>query len=279
MASRPEAAGLLAELGAESVVVDATDGRSVDRAVAESRPQVVINQLTSLPKHYTPEAMKAAAARDREVRLEAGANLLAAARRAGARRFVASSGAYFSAPGDGLADEESPFALEATPGVAASARLMAEIENQLRRATDLETVALRYGFFYGPGTWYWPDGDMADQVRAQRFPIVGEGRGVWSFVHIEDAALATVLAVEASAPSPKYVLTDDEPSELRVLLPAFAGWIGAPDPPRVALTDSTDPDSAYYANRLRGASNARAKRELGFQPRPEPWFETHRSAA
>jgi nucleoside-diphosphate-sugar epimerase len=272
MASNAESARALSALGADPILADALDATAVEAAVVRTRPDAIVQQLTSLPKHYTPEEMRAAAERDGEVRLTGGANLLRAASAAGVRRLVASSGAYFHAAGEGLADETSPFALDATPAVAAGARLLAQIEEQLRGAPGVQTVALRCGFFYGPGTWYWTDGDMAAQVKARKYPVVGEGKAVWSFIHVEDAAQATVLAVESAAPAGVYVVTDDQPVELRVFLSAFAHWVGAAEPPREPVSPSTDPDRVTYANRLRGASNAKIKRELGFRPRTQPWL-------
>ena len=267
-----KSARTLEELGAEPVVADALDADAVAQSIRQARPEVVINQLTSLPRHYTREEMRASAARDRQLRLDGGAHLLQAARAAGARRFVTASGCYFAAPGKGLADEHAPFALDASPAVAAGAQLLAEIERLALSASGIDGVALRYGFFYGPRTWYWPDGDVADQMRAGKVPIIGGGHGVWSFVHVEDAAAATVAAMDPAHPQGIYIVTDNQPDEVRVLLPAFAQWVGAPPPREVEASADLDPDAIYYATRLRGASNAKARRELGFAPRPLAWL-------
>ena len=271
MTGRPAGAELLAALGAEPLVADALDAAAVQEAVAKARPEVVIDELTSLPKHYTPEAMKAAAPRDTRLRLEGGAHVLAAARAAGARRYLVPSGCYFYRPGSGLADEKTPFAFEGSPAVAAGARVLGEAEQRALGAAGIEAVVLRYGFFYGPGTWYRRDGDIGEQVRARRLPVVGDGTGVYSFVHIDDAAQATVAAIGRGAPG-VYNITDDEPVEMRVWLPAFARYAGAPAPPHVAPSPELDPDFVYYATRLRGAANAKARRELGFRPRPLVWL-------
>ncbi len=143
--------------------------------------------------------MAAAAEGDRRLRLEGGGNLLAAARRCGARRYVQQSSGFFLRPGPGLGDESEGLAVEASPRVAASARTYAELEARLTAAGDIEGVALRYGFFYGPGTWYHPDGASADQVRRGEVPVIGDGGGVWSWVHIDDAALATADALDRPA--------------------------------------------------------------------------------
>jgi nucleoside-diphosphate-sugar epimerase len=136
-----------------------------------------------------------------------------------------------------------------------------------------ESVALRYGFFYGPGTWYTSDGDIGEQVRQQQLPIIGDGQGVSNWVHIDDAADATVKALDCAAGA--YNIVDDNPSEQRVWLTAFARYCRAPEPPHISkqrALEAAGADAVYYATQLRGASNAKAKRELGFRPRPLEWL-------
>ena len=139
----------------------------------------------------------------------------------------------------------------------------------------MEGIALRYGFFYGPGTWFNPDGDVARQVRQQQFPIIGNGEGVWSWLHIEDAAIATVAAAERGKPG-IYLIANDQPLALHEWLPAFARWLNAPTPPRVSVEDALKSDggadAVYYGSQMRGVSNAKAKRDLNFQPRPLEWI-------
>jgi nucleoside-diphosphate-sugar epimerase len=217
--------------------------------------------------------MAAAAERDRKVRIEGNANLLAALRDARVRRYVLQSGGFWYAPGDGLADESVPFAFDASPAVAAGSRRYAELEATATGTPGIEFVALRYGFFYGPGTWYRRDGDMGEQAREHRLPIIGDGQGVWSWVHIEDAAAATAAALECRPGA--YNVVDADPTPQRIWLPAFARAVGAPMPPRIAEEEALTafgPDEVYYATRLRGASNEKAKRELNFQPRPLEWL-------
>jgi nucleoside-diphosphate-sugar epimerase len=265
----------LSDLGAEPIIADALDGPSVNNAVASVRPDVIINELTSLPKHYTAADMKAAAERDARVRLEGNRNLMAAAQQTGVRRFLVQSTGFWYAPGEGLADEGERFAYNASPAVAAGAQRYTELEAMTFGANEFDAVALRYGFFYGPGTWFMSDGDMGEQVRQQQVPIIGNGQGVWSWVHIDDAADATVRALDC-APGP-YNIVDDTPSEQRVWLTAFARHCGALDPPHVSEDQAfhaAGPDAVYYATRLRGASNAKAKRELGFLPRPLQWLSS-----
>ncbi|MEG3894227.1 MULTISPECIES: NAD(P)-dependent oxidoreductase [unclassified Microcoleus] len=270
----PEKARILAEQGVEPAIADVFDADAVKAAVIRAQPSVVIEQLTSLPKTYTPETMQAAAALNDRIRLEGGANVLAAAQAAGVRRYIRQSIAFWAIPGTGLADEETPLALDASPAVADGTRTLKEIEHRLLGNPNLEAIVLRYGFFYGPGTWYATDGDVAEQVRQQQFPIVGNGEGVWSWVHIEDAALATVAAVDRGNPG-IYLIADDRPLEVRVWLPAYAQWLNAPPPPQVSVEDAlriSGADAVYYGTQIRGVSNGKAKRELNFQPRSLEWL-------
>ena len=270
----------LREAGAEGEVANALDAQAVQVAMNKARPDTVIEELTSLPKHYTPEEMRAAADRDRTVRLEGGRNLQNAARAVGARRYIVQSTGFFYAPGPGLATEMEPLALDASPAVSASVRTYTQIEQRVLSSSDLEGVALRYGFFYGPGTWFTPDGDVANQVRDRKLAIPGSGQGVWSWVHVEDAAGATVAALECTPGV--YNIVDSDPLELSVWLPAFAAFVRAPEPPRVSEADalqSAGPDWIYYSTRLRGASNTKAKGELRFAPRKLEWLAKRGAAA
>jgi nucleoside-diphosphate-sugar epimerase len=272
--TRSERGGrLLAELGANSVIVDALNATAIRAAIDHARPDVVIDELTSLPQHYTKEALQAAFGTHRRLRLEGGANLQRAAEAMGARRYIVQSGAFLAAPGPGLAEESALFAVQASPGAAATAQMFAEVERRALRASRLEVVVLRYGIFYGPGAWFARDGDMADQARQGRIPVAGDGQGVWSFIHVEDAAAATVAALECEPGI--YNVVDDHPSELGVWLPAFAQWVGAEPPVRLSEAEAlrmAGADFVYYATRLRGASNAKARAELEFRPRQLEWL-------
>ncbi len=272
LARSPNSARVVAALGAEAVIADVLDATAVKAAIMQARPDAVINELTSLPRHYTAAEMAAAAERDRQVRIEGNKNLLAALPEVGVRRYLLQSAAFWYAPGAGLADEGEAFAFAASPAVAAGTRRYAELE-QTAAAAGVEFVALRYGFFYGPGTWFDSVGDMGEQVRRQQVPMIGDGQGVWSWVHIDDAAVATAAALEcASGP---YNVVDDDPAPQERWLPAFAHAVGAPPPPRVSEAQALSalgPDAVYYATRLRGAANGKAKRELDFRPRRLEWL-------
>jgi nucleoside-diphosphate-sugar epimerase len=269
-----EKAQALVEQGIEPAIANVFDPDAVKAAVSRAQPEVVIEQLTAYPKTYTRESMGAAAALNTRIRLEGGANVLAAAQAVGVRRYLRQSIGFWAIPGTGLADEETPLSLNASPAVAADAKIVTEIERRLLTAPNLEGIALRYGFFYGPGTWFHSDGDVANQVRQQQFPIVGSGEGVWSWLHIEDAAIATVAAAEQGSPG-VYLIANDQPLEVRVWLPAFARWLNAPPPPEISVADALQhagADAVYYGTQMRGMSNAKAKHELNFQPRSLEWL-------
>jgi len=162
--------------------------------------------------------------------------------------------------------------VDASPGVSMSAKMYTQLEARVL-SSPMEGVALRYGFFYGPNTWYYPDGGVADLVRQGQYPIVGDGMGVWSFVHIEDAAWATVAALTAEPGV--YNIVDDDPSASSVWLPAFAKAVGAPPPEHVteeAARQSAGEDAVYCGVKLSGASNAKARQQLNFKPRRLEWL-------
>jgi nucleoside-diphosphate-sugar epimerase len=208
----------LADMGAAVAHVSAFDAAVVEQALRDARTEVVIDELTSLPKD--PSEMAAAAPGDRKLRIEGGGNLHRAAFACGVRRYIQQASGFFLEPGGGLADESADLAVNASPRVALSAQTYAELEARALNAGEMDGIALRYGFFYGPGTWYHPEGASADQARRQEIPVIGDGSGVWSWVHIEDAAVATADAL--TAPPGVYNIVDDDSSPLAVWLPAFA---------------------------------------------------------
>lgn len=172
--------------GAEALIVDAFDRMAVEDALRRSKPEAVIDELTSLPKEQSE--MPKYAAGDRKLRIEGGGNLFRAAIGSGVRRYLQQSSGFFLKVAEGtLADESSPLDVNASPGVAASARTYKELEERLFSSNAIEGVALRYGFFYGPKTWYYPGEAAANMAMKQQLPVVGKGGGVSSFVHIDDA--------------------------------------------------------------------------------------------
>ena len=260
----------LREFGVEVAIADALDSDSVETALRASNAEVVIDELTAIPK--TPSELPAYAAGDRKLRIEGGGNLHRAAVACGVRRYVQQSSGFFLEAKDGLADENSPLALNASPGIAKYAQMYAQLEQRVLES-PIEGVALRYGFFYGPNTWYNPDGGAADEIRKQLFPVILGGRAKWPFVHIDDAARATVAALTADPG--RYVVVDDDVLPVSDWLPRFASFVGAPPPPVITeeqALQSAGEDAVYYQTRLCGASNAKAKRELHFAPRSREWL-------
>jgi 2-alkyl-3-oxoalkanoate reductase len=261
----------LADMGAAVAQVSAFDATAVEQALRNARAEVVIDELTSLPKE--PSEMAAAAPGDRKLRIEGGGNLHRAAMACRVRRYIQQASGFFLEPGSGLADESAGLVVNASPRVALSARAYAELEARVLNAGEMEGVALRYGFFYGPGTWYHPEGASADQARRRKVPVIGDGGGVWSWVQIEDAAIATADVL--TAPPGVYNVVDDDPSPVAVWLPAFARFVGAPPPPRITdeqARASIGEDAVYYGTKLRGATNQKAKKTFGFEPRRLEWL-------
>jgi 2-alkyl-3-oxoalkanoate reductase len=273
MTRRSERAGEIRGAGAEAAVCDAFDGDALERAVAAARPEVVVHEMTSLPSRIDPRRAETYEATNR-VRTEGTANLIAAASSAGVRRLVAQSIAFVYAPvGPMVVDEEAPVTA-GTPGhLGAAMDAMLDCERQVLGIDGIDGLVLRYGYFYGPGTSFARDGTMAEDVRRRRFPIVGSGEGRMSFVHVEDAAAVTVVACERGAPG-VYNVCDDEPAPMREWIPVYAEAIGAKRPLRVPAWLArlvAGKTIARMMTGLRGASNAKAKRELGWQPRHPSW--------
>lgn len=258
--------------GAEPVVCDVLDAAAVRDAVVAAKPEAVIHHLTDLPQRMTPKAMNEGLEATARLRTEGTANLVAAAREAGARRFVAQSVAFAYAPkATGLHEESDPLWVD---GIAAgTGGAVAELERQVTTAEEIEGLALRFGFWYGPGTAYASDGHWADEARRRRLPIVGGGTGVWSFVHVDDVATATIAALERGEPG-AYNVVDDDPAPSREWIPAFAEAVGAKPPlrlPAFVARIAAGQYAVYMSRDVRGASNEKAKRELGFEPRWPSW--------
>jgi nucleoside-diphosphate-sugar epimerase len=266
-----ERAGALADAGATPVIVDALGGPALSRAVAEAQPDAVVNQLTDLPDAPSPRGMKAAYAANNRARGEGGRNLLSAARAAGVERYVTQSVAFFCRPTGqpGLREEDTPLWTDA-PGVFGEA--VRVVEQTEREALAAGGVVLRYGFFGGPGTWYDADGAVGRLVLKRRYPLIGEGAGVHSFVHVADAAAATVAALEA--PSGIYNVVDDHPAPTSEWLPAFAAALGASPPrrmPALPVKLLGGRPLVDWQESLEGASNARAKSALDWTPVRTSW--------
>jgi nucleoside-diphosphate-sugar epimerase len=263
--------------GAEPVVADALDRDAVMAAVVGAEPEVVVHELTAIPAKFDMRNFDRVFETTNRLRTEGTDHLLEAARAVGARRFVAQSfaGWPYARTGGPVKTEED--ALDPDPPASMRRTLDAirRLEAAVLGADGIEGSVLRYGGFYGPGTGL---GAMLDEVRRRRFPLVGKGTGVWSLVHVDDAAAATLAAIERGAPG-VYNVVDDDPAPVLEWLPYLAESIGAKPPRRVpsfvgrlAAGDA----GLSLMTRIRGASNAKAKRELGWQPRYASWREGFR---
>jgi nucleoside-diphosphate-sugar epimerase len=264
--------------GAEPVVADVLDARGVKDAVVAARPDAVIHEATDLSA--LPVALRnidRAFAGTNALRTTGTENLLAAARAAGARRFVAQSfaGWPYAKVGGPVKSEDDPIDPDPPKAVRETLAAIRRLEELTLGDDAVEGIALRYGGFYGPGTSLAPGGVHWKAVQKRRFPIVGDGGGVWSFLHVDDAAGATAIAVERGSPG-AYNIADDEPARVREFLPVLADVIGA-KPPRhlpawLGRLLSGEAGMAMMTT-IRGASNAKAKRELGWKLRWPTWRE------
>lgn len=270
MTRSAESARRLRERGVEAVECDVYDGERLARVLAEARPEVVVHALTALPKRIDPRRVVRDVGPTNRIRTEGTDRLVAAARGAGARRLVAESVAFAYAPGapDEAFDEDAPLVTEG-PG----AREVVGAVRHLERATldaGMQGVVLRYGFLYGPGTIYaGPDGAMFVDARKRRLPVVGRGRGRFSFVCVDDAARATVRAVEGDIVGVFNVVEDEAPAAAE-WIPAYARALGAKAPLRVPRWVGRLAAGAYGVHlmeELPGASNRRAREVLGWTPR------------
>lgn len=271
---REDRAAEIREAGATAVVCDVFDQAGLAAAVAAAGPEVVVNQLTSLPEDYNPRSIDYEPTN--RVREEGGANLMQAALAGGARRYVTQSIAFIYAPeGDRVKDEGARPFEDAPPPFDKGARAILAHEREVLGTDGIDGLVLRYGQFYGPGTYYASSGSIAKQVAKRMLPIVGPGTGTASFIHVDDAAGATVAALDRGAPG-IYNITDDDPAPMTEWLPVFAAAIGAKPPRHVPTWLARllgGKMAVQFGVHLRGASNAKAKRELGWSPRYPSWRE------
>jgi nucleoside-diphosphate-sugar epimerase len=267
--------------GAEAVTVDVFDAEALREVVAGAAPDVVVHELTALPERFEPRKKDIYDATNR-VRHEGTRNLVEAARAAGVRRFVCQSIAFGYTPrsGDVIHTEEDPLFVDAPQPFGKAMLIVEGMERQVVEGDAMEGLVLRYGWFYGPGTYFAADGTTARDVLRRRYPIPGKGSGVFSFIHVDDAAGATAAAVERGRPG-VYNVVDDDPAPMSEWLPAYAQAIGAKPPFRVPLWLARLIAGKFVATmstELRGASNDKAKRELDWQPRWPSWRDGFRDA-
>ncbi len=263
----PERAERLHALGAEPMALDALDRDAVRKAVVDAKPEAIIHQATALAGLSDFKHFDRSFAQTNRLRTEGTDLLLAAARQAGVRRFVAQSYACHRYAREGGPVKSEDDALDPTlvPAMRETEDAMTYLDEAVTAAGG---IALRYGNFYGD-----PDGGLVQAVRARKLPIVGDGGGVWSFIHLDDAAAATVLALEHDGPG-IYNIVDDEPAATSVWVPELAKVVGAKPPqrfPRLLARLFAGEAPVVMGTESRGASNAKAKREFGWALRYPSW--------
>jgi len=265
----------LRALGAEPVLLDAWDRIAIMKAITSAHPDVIVHELTALSKMHNFKRFDEEFALTNRLRTEGIQYLLEAAQAAGVRRFIAQSFTGWTIARDGgpvkteddLLDPNPPQSMKQTLGA------IRQLESNVGSAAKLDGIVLRYGNFYGPGTSLGPGGEMVELVRQRQFPIFGSGAGVWSFIHIDDVAQATRLAIE-HAPAGIYNIVDDEPAEVSVWLPALAQAIGAKPPYRLPAWVGRliiGEAGMSMMTKVRGASNAKAKELLNWKPVYSTW--------
>jgi nucleoside-diphosphate-sugar epimerase len=265
---------LIRDLGAVPVVADALDPDQVAAAVNGAHPDVIVHQLTALTgmQRYTERA----AAPTNHLRSEGTDHLLSAGRAAGVRRFVAQGVAAFGAygrTGAPVKSEEDPLDPAPLREMRGTLAALRHLEQAVLGADWTEGIVLRYGAFYGPGTSLAPGEEQFELIRKRKFPLVGDGGGVWSFIHVGDAAEATVAAIEHGSRG-VYNVVDDDPAPVAEWLPELAQALGAKKPmhvPRFVGRLFAGEPGAVMMTEIRGASNAKAKRELAWRPAHPSW--------
>jgi 2-alkyl-3-oxoalkanoate reductase len=276
----PERTARLRAAGVEPVVVEGLDHDGVLRAVTAARPEVIVHQLTALTGVRDIRRFDDQFALTNRLRTEGLDHLLEAARATGVRRFVAQSftGWPNIREGGPLKTEEDPLDPDPPSQMRRTLAAIRHLEERVAGASDLEGLVLRYGGLYGPGTTLGEGGEHEQMVRRRRFPIIGDGAGIWSFTHIDDAAAATVAAIERG-PRGVYNIVDDDPAPVSVWLPHLADALGAKPPLRLPVwlgRLAAGEAAVSLMTQIRGSSNAKAKRELGWTPRYASWRDGFR---
>jgi 2-alkyl-3-oxoalkanoate reductase len=277
MTRTPSKQDAVRALGADPVVADALDPDAVARAVAGAEPDVIVHQLTALSGDLDMRHVDRFFASTDRLRVEGTDHLLAAGRAAGVKRIVAQSyaGWPYARTGGPVKRESDPLDPDPPERLRSALSAIRHVEEVVPSIDWADGLVLRYGAFYGPGTGVSraPDAATSKQVRRRQFPIVGDGGGVWSFVHITDAAAATVAAVDHGSPG-IYNVVDDDPAPVREWLPALAAALDAKPPrrlPRWLARLAVGEAGTVMMTDVRGASNAKAEHELGWKPRYASW--------
>jgi 2-alkyl-3-oxoalkanoate reductase len=281
MSRSEERARSLDDHGARGVVADVYDTGRLRRLLGDEKPEIVIHELSDVPRELAPGHTIEQFAANRRIRILGTRNLVEAARAAGARRIVAQSYAHVYAPRGSWVKAEWE-ELDLGPDVPDSRRLnilaIRELERSVRQAQGIEGVVLRYGTFYGPGTAFDEGGTVNALVRRRHYPIAGSGAGTTSFVHVDDAAAATILAL--SGPTGVFNICDDRPASLKEWLPFYARLVGAPPPrhiPALAERVLRNEQLVFRSTMQRGANNAKARAQLGLAPSWVSWRDGLRS--
>ncbi|MCP1243810.1 NAD-dependent epimerase/dehydratase family protein [Acetobacter lambici] len=272
LAHCPESLKTIERLGVHPVNGDALNRTNIFELIEQIRPDVVIDQLTSLPS--SPFDLPQRLPADRRLRLDGGGNLFEAAKTFQVKRYVQQLSGFYLDGGKGLATEASPLRINAPGTIGDSARMYAALEQRVSSAQEMEGIGLRYGFFYGPGTWYWSDGAFSRHLLKGDVSLIGKGSSTFSFIHVEDAAQATVAAL--TAPSGIYNIVDNQPTKMSDWLPAYANWVGADAPPYLDEREALQllgEESVYFQNSLTGACNQKALRVLGLSPQRPSWLK------
>jgi 2-alkyl-3-oxoalkanoate reductase len=262
--------------GAEPVVLDALDRNATIPAVVDARPDVVVHQLTALSGRFDLKNFDRTLTRTNRLRKSGTDNLLEGARQSGAKRFIAQSFTGWPNPRSGGRIKSESDGLDPDPLSEMSQTLAAinHLENAVSGATGLQGVVLRYGSFYGPGTSLAADGDLTNMIRQHKFPLVGNGAGVWSFLHIDDAVHATHMSVEAKSTQGIYNIVDDEPVEVSTWLPELARMLQAKAPLHIPVWIARfliGNAGVAMMTTIRGSSNTLAKQKLKWEPKFANW--------
>ncbi len=270
-----EKMGLIRRLGAEPLVADGLDGGAIRRAVQSAKPEVIVHEMTDLKGASDLRHFDRAFAVSNRLRREGTDHLLAAARDVGVKRFLAQSfcGWPFARVGGAIKSEEDPLDPKPPRELRRTLDAIRYLENVVTQSPDIGGVVLRYGGFYGSNTGLL-DGAFIEQIARRRVPVIGDGNGWWSFVHVEDAAAATALAIERGKAGNIYNIVDDEPALVREWLPALATMLGAKRPrhmPGWLARLVGGEHLVVMMTQARAGSNAKAKRELGWQPAHPSW--------
>jgi nucleoside-diphosphate-sugar epimerase len=276
----PDKLNNLRSMGAEPVLMDGLDREEVLKAVVSSRPDVIVHQMTALASMRSLKKFDEEFALTNRLRTEGTSYLVAAAALAGTRKFVAQSytGSNNEREGGRVKTEADPLDPHPPFVMTRAFEAIQMLERIVSTTAGLNGMALRYGSLYGPGTSISADGEIVELIRRRKFPLIGNGAGIWSFIHVDDAARATQLAIERGAPG-IYNIVDDEPVEVSEWLPDLAQVLGAKPPYRLPAwigRFAIGEAGVSMMTQARGSSNAKAKRAFGWQPEYASWRDGFR---